>query len=263
MSGTADLIYSLRKDKVLGLLKEGKRLDGRGLDDYRKVEVQTEIIGNAEGSAKVKLGETEVIVGTKFVIGEPFPDTPNEGGIVVNIELLPLASPVFEAGPPGSDAIELSRVVDRSIRESKAVDFEKLCVTEGKAAFMIFIDGYILNEDGNLFDAVSIAALNALLTSKVPKVEDEKIVKDEYTGTLKLLRKPLLTSFAKINDHILTDPGLVEEKIMDTSFHISTTEDDLINACQKSGSGAFTKKELFDMAEKAFVKAKELRKKVL
>ena len=36
-----------------------------------------------------------------------------------DIELLPMAFPTFESGPPSEQAIEYSRVVDRGIRESK------------------------------------------------------------------------------------------------------------------------------------------------
>jgi exosome complex component RRP42 len=60
--------------------------------------VEQGIIEKAEGSARVLLGKTEVMAGVKIETGEPFPDTPNEGVLTVNAELVPLASPTFEPG---------------------------------------------------------------------------------------------------------------------------------------------------------------------
>jgi len=260
MSEESELILKLRKDKIISLLKEGKRIDGRKFDDYRKVSIETGVIKNAEGSARVKLGETEVIAGTKMNVEKPYPDTPNQGSISVNVELLPLASPAFETGPPRADAVELSRVVDRGIRESKTIDFEELCITKGEQAWTVFIDGYVLNYAGNAFDAMGLAAMAALLETKVPKLEDKKIIRKEYSGALKTSRKPILCSFAKIGNYIVADPGLSEELVSSARFHIATTEDDLICACQKAGQGAFTENEVISIAETAFRKAKELRK---
>ena len=124
-----------------------KRLDGRGLTDYRPIQIETGIIEKAEGSARVRLGKTEVMVGIKIDIGEPYSDRPNEGVLTTSAEFVPLASPEFEAGPPGEDSVELARVVDRGIRESKAIDLEKLCVIPGKKVFIVFIDIYVLNHD--------------------------------------------------------------------------------------------------------------------
>ena len=44
----------------------------------------------------------------------------------------------------------MARVVDRGIRESKAIDLEKLCVEAGKLVFVVFVDVYVLNHDGIL-----------------------------------------------------------------------------------------------------------------
>ncbi|MCX6821461.1 MAG: hypothetical protein NTW30_01650 [Candidatus Aenigmarchaeota archaeon] len=61
------------------LLENEERIDGRKMDEFREVKVETNIIENAEGSARVKIGKTDVIVGIKMGIGTPFPDMPNMG----------------------------------------------------------------------------------------------------------------------------------------------------------------------------------------
>src|SRR3989338_7998650 len=135
------------RDHIISFLNAGIRLDGRKLTDYRKpIEVEQGVIKTAEGSARVKIGETDVIVGIKLQVGEPYPDTPDEGTIIVGAELLPLSNPDFELGPPGIQAIELARVVDRGIRESKAIDFKKLCIEAGNKIWMVIIDMCPLND---------------------------------------------------------------------------------------------------------------------
>jgi exosome complex RNA-binding protein Rrp42 (RNase PH superfamily) len=99
-------------------------------------------------------------------------------------ELIPMASPDFEAGPPRENAIELARVVDRGIRESEVIEMDKLCILSGKKVWIIFIDIHILDYDGNLFDAASIASLAALLSTKIPVTikRDNWLIDDALTN---------------------------------------------------------------------------------
>ncbi|PIN98338.1 MAG: RNA-binding protein [Candidatus Diapherotrites archaeon CG10_big_fil_rev_8_21_14_0_10_31_34] len=257
-----DVLLELKSDKILNNLKEGKRADGRKLDEYRKIKIEKDLFHNAEGSAKVFLGNTEVIAGVKFIPGAPYPDSPAEGTISVGTELIPLASPYFESGPPSMDSIELARVVDRGIRESKAVDFKKLCVKEGEVVLIGFVDIYAINYDGNLFDACSIAAISALNQAKIPKIEDGKVVKEEFSGKLKLERKPLLSTFAKIGNALVLDPDLAEETAMQARFSVATTEDNFVSAFQKGISGSLKKDDIDNAIDIAFKAAKEIRKMI-
>ena len=175
---TRPIVMNVKKKQITELIEKGKRTDGRGLTDYRNVQIELGVIDRAEGSARIRLGKTEIIAGVKIGTGKPFPDTPDTGVLTVNAELVPLASPYFEPGPPGENAVELARVVDRVIRESKAIDLEKLCVKSGKLVFVVFVDVYVLNHDGNLIDASALAALAALVNAKMFKytVEEDEIV---------------------------------------------------------------------------------------
>src|SRR4030042_7196896 len=94
------VITKVRQKQIEQLLEKGNRLDGRGPMDYRELKLELGLIERAEGSARVLLGKTEVVVGAKIQMGEPFPDTPNEGVMTVNAELVAFASPNFEPGPP-------------------------------------------------------------------------------------------------------------------------------------------------------------------
>ncbi|RLG71103.1 MAG: RNA-binding protein [Candidatus Iainarchaeum archaeon] len=254
-----DIYWILQADKVYRFLQNNKRLDGRKFDEYRKAVIVRDFSKNADGSAYVKLGKTEVIAGVKLDLGQPYPDTPDEGGLSTGAELLPTASPEWEAGPPDPQSIELARVVDRCIRESKGIDMKSLCIREGELCYVIYLDFYVTNYDGNLFDACSLAGTAALMNTKVPKVENDKIVKGEYIGKLKFTKKPLLTTFVKLKNYILLDPSLEEDKILDARLHVATTEDGKICAFQKGGSGSFTPKEIESCVELALKKSKELR----
>ena len=255
----------VRAKRIAQMIASGKRSDGRGLNDYREIQIESGLIERAEGSARVRLGKTEVLVGVKIEIGEPFPDTPNEGVLTVNAELVPLASPTFEAGPPDENSIELARVVDRGIRESKAIPTGDLVIDPGKKVFVVFVDVYVLNYDGNLIDASALAALAALLNTKMfnYEVKDGEVkIKPGYKP-LPIANYPIAVTFAKINDQLIVDPWLEEEQAMDARLTIAIEKDGKICAMQKGGYGTFTTQQILEISEMVQQKAAELRKLVV
>ena len=262
-----EVMASIMRDHIVNLLREGKRVDGRSFEDYRDLEVKVNVIEKAEGSAWVRLGNTQVLVGIKVDLGEPFPDLPDKGVMTTNVELVPLASPTFEPGPPDENAIELARVVDRGIRESQAVELEKLVIVPGKLVRVVFIDVHVLDHDGNLLDASGIGAIAALMSTRIPKIEY-----DEESGEVKILdeyeplpvrRVPIPVTFAKIGNNIVVDPNLDEERVMDGRLTITTDETGHISAVQKGEGGAFKLEEVMYAVDTAFKKAEEIRKVVL
>ena len=259
------MISRIRERQIAQLISRGKRLDGRGQTEYRPIQIETGVIEKAEGSARVSLGKTIVMVGVKIGIGEPFSDRPNEGVLTVNSELVPLASPEFEAGPPGRESIELARVVDRGIRESKAIELEKLCIVPGKKVFVAFIDVYVLNHDGNLIDASALAALAALMNTKIfnYEIEDGEIIKKPGYISLPLRNYPTTITLANINGKMIIDPWLDEEQVMKTRFTVTFTKDGNICAIQKGGQGTLTPQQIIDAVQIASEKADELRKLVV
>jgi len=262
---TSATISRIRQNQIAQLISSGKRLDGRGLTDYRPIQIERGIIEKAEGSARVRLGKTEVMVGIKIDIGEPFSDRPNEGVLTTNAEFVPLASPEFEAGPPGEDSVELARVVDRGIRESKAIDLEKLCIIPGKKVFVIFIDIYVLNHDGNLIDASALAALAALTNTKIFKYEikgEEVEIKSGFKQ-LPLINLPVAVTIADIGGRLVVDPWLDEEEIMNARLTISFDKDGKICAMQKGGSGTLSPQQIIEAVKIAKEKSEELRSLVV
>ena len=157
----AGILSEIKRDFILRRLKEGKRGDGRKPDEYREISITPNYVPRSPGSAMVCLGKTKVVAGIKVEAGEPFPDTPNQGVLTTNVELLPMAFPTFEAGPPNDTSIEIARVVDRGIRESKMIDIESLVIEPAKKVWIVFVDIDVIDFDGNLIDACTLGAKSA------------------------------------------------------------------------------------------------------
>jgi exosome complex component RRP42 len=244
------------------LLSHETRLDGRKPLDYRgPIEVTYGVVKTAEGSAKVKIGDTEVIAGVKLEIGEPYADTPDEGTIIVGAELIPMSNPEYELGPPGLPAIELARVVDRGIRESKAIDFKKLCIAPSEKIWMVIIDIVPINDAGNLFDASSLAALAALQDAKYPSVEGDKIdYKKKTDKRLPLQKLPINVTVIKIGNKFIVDPDIEEEKAIDARLTVASIEDGTLCALQKGGEQPLSVHDIEQMLDIGIQKGKELRK---
>lgn len=258
------VVETIRKAEMAEVLAKGKRLDGRALDEHRPLKIQTGIIQKANGSALVTLGSTEVIAGVKIATGTPFPDTPDKGLLVVNAEILPLASAYAEAGPPSEDAIELARVVDRGVRESEMVDMTKLCLIPGKTVYTVFVDVNIMNVDGNLFDATSYAVVSALRTAKMKKykVKDEKVEETEDVVPVPVGRIPVSVTMARIGDSMVVDPDSEEEGAMDMRITITTDDDGDICASQKGEASTISPAQVLQAADTSIKVGKEIRKQI-
>jgi exosome complex component RRP42 len=249
------------KKYVIELANENKRNSGdRGAFEFRNMLIETDVSKNAEGSAKITLGNTIVIAGVKMSIGAPYSDTPKEGTLICSGELNPIADTEFEPGKPGEDAIELSRVVDRGIRESGAVDFEKLCIVEGEKVWTINVDFYILNNDGNLIDACGIASIAALKTARMPKLDEnnEMVIGEWSKDKVPFVKIPIPTTFVKVGDKLLADPDSEEEQVSEARFTV-TCSDNEINALQKGGIGGFSINEIEECLTKSF----KIREKIV
>jgi exosome complex component RRP42 len=250
-------IRTVSGDYIKDLLASGAREDARDMLDYRKISIAPGTMPNAEGSAEVTFGYTKVLAGVKICVGSPMPDKPDEGNLITSAELLPLASELFETGPPSPEAVELARVIDRGIRASGMIDTKALFIAEEKV-WDLFIDIYILNYDGNLFDAGTLAAVAALSTARMPKYEDEKVIREGNLGRLKTNNLVTSCTFAKIAENTVLDPDSNEEASMDGRLTIANDEN-AVRAMQKGLMGGFSPKELESLIDITFDKSKELR----
>ena len=258
------IVEHLRKQQMWEAISKGKRLDGRNLDDIRPLEIELDIIKKANGSAKVKLGNSEVIAGVKIETGEPFEGLENKGALIVSAEVLPIASPYIEPGPPDEETVELARVVDRGIRESEMIELDKLVLVPGKIVYTIFVDCSVINADGNLFDATSYAVVSALSSSKVPifEMQDDKVVHTENNQDPPITTIPVSITAIRIGEAVILDPTAEEEACMNARITITTNSNGDYTAIQKGSTGAFTIGQIKKAAETARIKGEEVRAKL-
>jgi exosome complex component RRP42 len=244
---------NLTKETLKKMFAEGKRFDGRGLLDLRDFEVEYDISYKAEGSARVRMGKTEVIVGVKMQLGEPYPDSADKGNLMVSADLLPLASPRYEAGPPKFNAIELPRLIDRMVRESGMIDLGKLCIKKGEEVWTVIVDIYPINDDGSIIDAASIGTIAALHNSKIPGIKDDRPDYENRTKNKLPLSKetmPLSFTFYKLGDSLLLNPTREEEESCDCkiTWGISKwNKQYMLNSCQKGMETPFSRAEIEEM----------------
>ena len=233
-------VSNLNKRRIKESLEKGKRFDSRKLEEHREIIIETGVSKNAEGSARVKFGDTEVMAGVKVGVAEPYTDHEDEGTLITTAELLPLSSARFEYGPPRIEAIELARIVDRGIRESGFIDFKKLCVREKELVWLVFIDVYAINDDGNLIDAAALAAVAALSSAVFPSIKDDKVEYGKLTKkALPVGNIPVTLTFHKIDDALILDPTTEEEDTTTSRLTIALTfkeKEEFIHALQKVGS---------------------------
>ncbi len=258
------ILDQLKLDRILDLLKQGKRLDGRALDEQRPLTIETGVIPKANGSARVKLGNTEIITGVKIQPDKPFPDLGDKGILICTAEILPLADPYVEPGPPTEDVIELARVVDRGIRETEMIDLHQLVLVEDKSVIGIFIDSSVIDADGNLFDACSYASVAAVLSSTIPKYEmkdEQPVLVEGVTSKPPVKALPVSVTMARIGDYIVVDPTKDEEACMDARITITTNSEGNICALQKGGNDGFSVEQLTKCSEMALSVGTKIRKK--
>ncbi|WP_460124555.1 exosome complex protein Rrp42 [Stetteria hydrogenophila] len=239
-----------KREMLESLIAKGLRLDGtRGPESPRNVSIELGVVEKAEGSAHIRLGNTQVMAGVKIDVGTPFRDMPDQGVLMVHAEFVPVASPLFEPGAPDENAIELARVVDRSLREVGAVDLSKLVIRPGEKVWVVWVDLYILDHDGNIFDASMLAAMAALLNARLPRYEEletGEIVVDRSgsEGPLPVRHKVVTVTLAKVGKYLIVDPDFEEESIADARLVLAFDEQGRLVGAQKTGPGGITTADL-------------------
>lgn len=261
-------VSNLTKTFMKKIFSEGKRFDGRGLEQLQDVEISYGVSNKAEGSARVRLGKTEVIAGVKLTAGDPYPDSLDKGNLSVSGDLLPLASPRFEMGPPGFDGIEGPRLIDRLIRESGMIDLKKLVIKEGGKVWNVMIDVYPINDDGSLIDASALACVAALKHAMLPQLDENNRVNydEKPTGQLPLNHiLPLSFTFFKLGEHLILHPTREEEEACEAKINFGISKWNgqyMIHSCQKGWATPLSQKEIEHIAAILPEKYEEFNKKV-
>lgn len=246
------------------------RVDGRRPFDYRRLTIK---FGREDGSSEVQLGQTHVMGFVTSQLVQPYRDRSNEGTLSIFTEFSPMADPSFEAGRPGESAVELGRIIDRGLRESRAVDTESLCVVAGKFVWAVRIDLHILDNGGNLVDAANIAALCALSTFRRPECtlggddgQEVTIHPPEVREPLPLIipHLPIAITFAFFvkENVVVVDPTHYEEAIVGGRMTVTVNANGDVCAIQKAGGEGILQSVIMQCLRIASVKAADITTKI-
>ncbi|KAK8253311.1 ribosomal protein S5 domain 2-type protein [Phyllosticta capitalensis] len=206
------------RDFIVQALGENVRLDGRKFDAFRDLDLS---FGDEYGVADVKLGKTRVLARVSADVTAPFADRKFDGVFSISTEFSPMASPAFEVGRYTDAEIILSRILEKAIRRSGALDTESLCIVAGSKCFSVRADVHILDHDGGLIDASCIAVIAALQHFRRPdvSVEGEKVIvyspREREPVALSMLHHPLCVTFSYYNngETVLLDATMAEEQV--------------------------------------------------
>ncbi|XP_034457542.1 exosome complex component RRP45 isoform X2 [Hippoglossus hippoglossus] len=256
-------LSNCERDFLLKAIQEKKRLDGRQTYDYRKIKIT---FGTDYGCCFVDLGKTRVMGQVSCELVAPKENRPNEGIMFFNIELSPMASPAFEQGRQSELSVKLNRQLERCLRNSKCIDTESLCVVSGEKVWQIRVDVHLLNHDGNLMDAASIAAISALSHFRRPDVSiqgDEVTVYSQEERDpipLSIYHMPISVSFSFFQQgtYLLVDPCEREERVMDGLLMIAMNKHREICSIQSSGGIMLLKDQVMRCSKIASVKVSEI-----
>lgn len=258
------MINEKLRGHMVAAIESGVRRDGRKLDEFRPILIETDVSSTAHGSARVTCGNTIIVAGTKMEVGTPYSDTPDEGSLMIGAELLPIANPHYEAGPPGEEAIEVARVIDRCIREAKAIDLKALSISSGEKMWICAVDLAPMSADGNLIDLGALAALASIRNARLPELVDGVPNYEKLTQThLPVQHYPILVTVYKMGAAYLVDPTWEEEQYCDARLSVATLDEKTISALQKGGSGPLSTKDIDEMTSLALRIGVELRQKVM
>ena len=120
------------------------------------------------------------------------------------------------------------------------------------------IRAIVLDHDGNLIDTAALAAMAALSACRMPKVEDKKIIRGEFVGSLPLKDKVVTCTYGKHAGKTFLDPTFDEERGMDCRLTLATTPECLC-AAQKGGWGSVTEREILELTDLSIKKGNDLR----
>ncbi|NXP12796.1 EXOS9 protein, partial [Thinocorus orbignyianus] len=248
---------------LLRAIQERKRLDGRQCYDYRNVRIS---FGADYGCCIVELGKTRVLAQVSCELVPPKPNRPTEGILFFNLELSPMAAPGFEPGRQSDLLVRLNRLIERCLRNSKCIDTESLCIVAGEKVWQIRLDLHLLNHDGNIIDAASIAGIVALCHFRRPDVSVQGEEVTVYTPEerdpvpLSIHHMPICVSFAFFQQgiYLLVDPSEREERVMDGVLVIAMNKHREICTMQSSGGIMLVKDQVLRCSKITAVKVAEI-----
>lgn len=221
------------------------RNDGRRRCEYRSIEIETKLMPQSHGSARLRIGKTDILVAVKVELDVPHAEKPNHGKLEFFVDCSANATPAFE-GKGGDDlATEISNILALAYKTPEVFDLTCLCILPQKKCWKVYVDVLILQCDGNLFDAVGAGVKAALFDTEIPRVtaatldggEPDIQLSDDPYDCVKLDTNnyPVIITLCKIGDNCVVDPTLEEEMCSGSSIVVSVLPNSKISSVVKIG----------------------------
>ncbi|KAJ7964744.1 exosome complex component RRP42 [Quillaja saponaria] len=265
------------KHFIQGGVAQDLRCDGRKRLTYRPIYLETGVIPQANGSARVRMGATEVIASVKAELGRPTPLQPDKGKVSIYVDCSPTAEPAFEGRGGDELSTELSTALQCCLLGGKSgagagIDLSSLIVVEGKICWDLYIDGLVVSSDGNLLDALGAAIKAALSNTGIPKVnvaasasgdeQPEVDVSDEEFLQFDTSGIPVIVTLTKIGRHYVVDATSEEESQMSSAVSISVNRKGHICGLTKRGGAGLDPSIILDMVSVAKHVSEQLLEKL-
>ncbi|KAK7032873.1 exosome complex component rrp45 [Favolaschia claudopus] len=252
------------KEFLFAALKQSLRLDGRS-----SLELRPPILsfGPELGWVECALGKTRVVAHVEAKMVKPPPERPFEGMITIHSEISPMASSEYEVGRPSEEEITITRMLDKVLRRSDAVDKESLCVLAGQRVWHLRLTLHFLADAGNMLDCACLAGIVALKHFRRPDVE---VIGDEVTIhpaserapiPLSLHHTPFCLTFAFFpgsETAPVLDPSQLEQRLSVGLMSVALNAQKELCVVQKLGGVPLSMDEVLRIIDVAVVKAKEL-----
>ncbi|KIW10802.1 hypothetical protein PV08_10101 [Exophiala spinifera] len=233
-------ISNIERNFILEALEQGVRLDGRTLDQFRNIDLE---FGDEYGTVTLRLGKTRVFVQVSAEVTKPQEERKFDGIFTITTELSPIASPAYENGRQSEQEIILSRMLEKAIRRSRAIDTESLCIIAGAKCWSIRADVHVLDADGGLVDASCIAIVAALRHFKRPdvSVDGENVtiytMAERVPVPLSIMHHPVCITYSFYHDGevMLLDATRSEEACREAEVILTVNDFELCQVAKLGG----------------------------
>ncbi|EHY60101.1 3'-5'-exoribonuclease [Exophiala dermatitidis] len=234
-------ISNIERNFILEALEQNVRVDGRPLDQFRGIELE---FGAEYGTATLRLGKTRVHVQISAEVTKPLEERKFEGIFTIVTELSPIASPAYEVGRQTEQEVILSRILEKAIRRSNALDTESLCIIAGAKCWSVRADVHVLDSDGGLIDASCIAIVAALRHFRRPdvSVDGENVtiytMAERVPVPLSLMHNPVCITFSFYHggETVLLDATRSEEQVREAEVILTVNDFELCQIAKLGGS---------------------------
>ncbi|KAF9985795.1 Exosome complex component RRP42 [Modicella reniformis] len=282
------LISPAERDYILKGIECNIRVDGRQRQDYREVTLETGVVSQASGSARVRIaGGTDVLVSVKAEIGpvQVDPETgdgADKGQIICSVECAPSASQQYEGR--GADDLnnELTQMMSRFLSHGNSIlsslssettnpasssssgaggiNLSKLCIIPGQQCWILYIDALVMDYGGNLMDAIFMGTRAAIFDTRIPKTEVQDLgdgqfefeVLDDAEDTDIVEGRedmPICVTLNKIGARHIVDTSPLEELCTEAKLVVAVNRSGELCGLQKGQDGGIEPSLLLEMIQ--------------